>query len=375
MNEKEVSEIRRRFRPDQNSISALHGCLVNENREIVSEFEQSLLTSPQEETENILTVLRRTLSGGLGKNLIDIEFETQQVVHSEEHGLLMALRQSGLKDAEAVHTFYQKAVQSLKIEGNYLILLIHDRYDVPFRAGDGQRIEDSDAVYSYILCSICPVKLSKPALSYYMTEQQFHNCPIDWLVAAPELGFLFPAFDDRSANLYSALYYSRNTADTHAEFVDAIFRRPLPLPAQTQKEAFQGLLERVLEEDCRYDVVESLHGRLCDMIEEHRENREEEPLLVNDRAVKGLLSACGVADSRLEHFEEEYREAFGPQAALPPANITDRKKLEVKTPEVTIQIRSDRRDLIETRVIDGAKYILVRTEEDVTVNGVRVHID
>ena len=376
MNEKEVSEIRRRFRPDKNNISSLHGCLVNENREIVSEFEQSLLTSPQEETENILTVLRRTLSGGLGKNLIDIEFETQQVAGSEEHGLLMALRNSALKDPEAVHAFYEKVIPTLKLEGNYLILLVHDTYDVPFHTGDGQRLEDaSSEVYSYVLCSICPVKMSKPALSYYMTEQQFHNCKIDWLVAAPELGFLFPAFDDRSTNIYDALYYSKNTATGHPEFVDAVFRRPLPMPAQLQKETFQGLLENVLEENCSYDVIEGVHDRLCGLIAEHKESREEEPLVVTGRMVKGVLSACGVPSGSLENFEERYSAAFGPQESLPPANIVDPRKLEVQTPDVTIQIHSDRRDLVQTRILDGARYIMIRADEGVTVNGIHVRID
>lgn len=376
MNEKEVAEIRRRFRPDKNSISALRGCCVNENGEIVAEFEQSLLSSPQEEVENILATLKRTLSGGLGKNLIDLEFETQQVVDSEEHRLLMALRDSGLKDEDAVHAFYEKAAASLKIGENYLILLVHDTYDVPFRGRDGEHFsEASTEVYSYILCSICPVRMSKPSLSYYMTEQKFHNRRIDWLVSKPELGFLFPAFDDRSTNIYSALYYSRSTAESHTGFVDAVLHCPLPLPAKVQKETFGSILEESLGEECSYDVVESVHGQIRAMIEEHKENKEVEPLLLSRQTVKRLLSASGVADEKLDTFTAKYDEAFGKDAVLSPKNIIDDKKFEVSTPDVTIQVHSDRRDLVETRVIDGAKCIVIRAEGGVTVNGTAVHID
>lgn len=376
MNEKEVAEIRRRFRPDKNAISALRGCCVNENGEIVSEFEQSLLSSQQEEVENILATLKRTLSGGLGKNLIDLEFETQQVVDSEEHKLLMALRDSALKDEEALHAFYQKAASSLKLGENYLILLIHDTYDIPYRAGDGQRFDDASTdVYSYILCSICPVKMSKPSLSYYMTEQKFHNRKIDWLVSRPEVGFLFPAFDDRSTNIYNALYYSRNTAESHAEFVDAVFHCPLPMPAKVQKETFQSVLEESLGEACSYDVVESVHGQIKTMIEEHKESKDEEPLLISRQAVKRVLSASGVSAEKLNTFTEKYDAAFGTDAVLSPKNIIDDKKFEVSTPDVTIQVHSDRQDLVETRVIDGAKYIVIRAEGGVTVNGVAVHIE
>ena len=214
MNEREVSELRRRFRPDKSSISHVLGCYVNEQGEIVARFDQSLGLMSQEETEKFLTLLKRTLSGGLGKNLLDIPFTTRQVAEGEEHRQLMTLRDSALKDEEAVEAFFQKVIRSVQIEGNYLILLAHDRYDVPYRASDGARQNDaSDQVYSYILCSVCPVKPTKPALGYYVAENEFRTRTADWLVAPPELGFLFPAFDDRSANLYNALYYTRNTAE------------------------------------------------------------------------------------------------------------------------------------------------------------------
>ena len=171
MNEKEIAEIRRRFRPDKNNITHVRGCYVNEKREIVSEFDPSLALMSQEESEKFLAILKRTLSGTPGKHLIDLSFTTQQVVDSDEHRLLMALRGSGLKDEAAVGEFFRRVIQGLALEGNYLILLAHDAYDVPYRSRDGETQADaSSEVYSYILCSICPVKLTKPALSYHVHQ-------------------------------------------------------------------------------------------------------------------------------------------------------------------------------------------------------------
>lgn len=193
MNEKEVGELRRRLRPEKNSITHIRGCYVNEMGESVAQFDQSLALMTQEETETLLALLRRTLSGTLGKNLLDLSFETRQVVEGEEHRRLMRLRDTALKDEEAVEEFFQLVRQSLTLEGNYLILLVYDRYDVPYRAKDGERQEDAAAeVYSYLLCSICPVKQTKPALSYHVRENEFHNRRADWLVSPPELGFLVP---------------------------------------------------------------------------------------------------------------------------------------------------------------------------------------
>lgn len=215
MNEKEISEIRRRFRPDKSNITHVRGCYVNERQEIVAAFDQSLALLPQEESENLLAVLRRTLSGTLGKNLIDMPFSTAQVVDSDEHRLLMALRDSALNDEAAVSALFEKIIAAYRPEGTYLILLAHDTYDVPFRSRDGERQDDaSSETYSYVLCSICPVKETKPVLGYSVPENAFHNRGIDWLVGAPALGFLFPAFNDRSADIYSALYYARDDADS-----------------------------------------------------------------------------------------------------------------------------------------------------------------
>ena len=375
MNEKEIAEIRRRFKPDKSNITHVRGCYVNEKREIISEFDQSLTLSRQEDAEKLLNVLRKTLSGTAGKNLLDIEFDTRQVVEGEEHRLLMALRDSHLGDQEAVHALFQRVIASLDLEGNYLILLAHDTYDVPYRSKDGARQEDaSDQVFSYILCSVCPVKLTKDALSYYIQENQFHSVEADWVVAPPEVGFLFPAFDDRSTNLYNALYYTRDISQSHPDLVDALFKSPVPMPAAVQKETFQSILGDTLEEECRYGVVQAVHDELCGMIAAHKESREEEPLVISKVTVKRVLHECGVSPEHMERFEEQYDRQFGPEADLPPRNIVDEKQLEVKTPDVTIKVSPERSDLVETRVIDGRRYILIRAEEGVEVNGVQIHI-
>lgn len=375
MNEKEVAEIRRRFRQDKSNITHIRGCYVNERREIVSEFDQLLALMSQEESEKFLAILKRTLSGTLGKNLIDISFSTQQVVQGEEHKLLMALRNSSLKDENAVQTFFQRVIQTLAMEGNYLILLSHDTYDVPFRSKDGEKQDDaSSEVYSYILCSICPVKLVQPALSYYLQENEFRNRKADWLVSAPELGFIFPAFDDRSTNLYHSLYYSRDIKENHEEFVETIFKGNLPMPAAVQKETFQSMLGDALADDCSYEVVQGVHEQLCEMIEEHKINREADPLVVSKGTVKDVLKSCGVSEVSMSAFDKQYDAEFGTDVELSPRNIIDTKKIEIRTPDVTIGVNPERSDLIETRRINGVKYILIRADEGVEVNGVNIHI-
>ena len=375
MNEKEIAEIRRRFRPDKSNITHVRGCYVNDKREIVSEFDQSLAMMPQEEGEKLLALLKRSLSGTLGKNLLDITFATRQVVDSEEHRRLMLLRDSALNDQEGVEAFYRCVIDNLMLEGHYLILLAYDRYDVPYRSRDGERLVDaSTEVFSYVLCAVCPVKMPKPALCYDIPENAFHSMKIDWLVAPPELGFLFPAFDDRSANLYNALYYTKSLEESHKEFVDAVFHTEIPEPAEVQKETFHVVMQEALEKECSLEVVQTIHEELCSMVEEHKASKEPEPLVISKRVVQGVLESCGVSGERLEAFSEQYDARFGADSSLSPRNVVNQKQFEVKTPDVTIRVNPERKDLVETRNIDGTNYILIRAEGGVEVNGIDIHI-
>ena len=376
MNEKEVAELRRRFKADRSAITHVRGCYVNVNKEIVSQFDQPMSQLSQDEAERLLALLRKTLSGSLGKNLTDITFATRQVVEGEEHKRLMALRDSKLQDEQAVQSLFAQIIQSLDLEGeNYLILLAHDAYDVPYKAKDGAQMEDaSEEVFSYILCSVCPVKQTKPALSFYVQDNAFHSLSLDWVVAQPEVGFLFPAFDERSTNLYNALYYCRSTEENHQAFVDGVFRTPAPMAPAAQKETFNSVLGDTLEEECCLEVVQAVQDKFTLLAEEHKENHVAEPLTISKNTVKEVLSTCGVPSDKVVAFGEEFDRQFGDDATVSPRNLMDSKQLELRTPDVTIKVSADRGDLVETRVINGAKYILIRADEGVEVNGVPVHI-
>ena len=197
MNKKEISELRRRFSPDKNAIGHIYGCYVNTKKEIIAYLDESLTTMPPEEAEKYLGFLKKALSGTQGKNLIDIVFSTQQVVDSPEHKLLMSLRETELKDPAERQAFYDKVIESLDMDGsNYLVLLAHDAYDVPFKAKDGLTFDQvSDTMFHYVVCCVCPVKEGKAALGFYAAQNEFHSYGTNQVVGQPELGFLFPAED------------------------------------------------------------------------------------------------------------------------------------------------------------------------------------
>ena len=372
MNIKEVAEIRRHIRRDRSNMTAIYGCYVNGSKEIVSEFRSSTGMMSENEGDKYFGLLRKCLTGTIGKHLIDINFKTSQVMDSPEHKLLMELRSTGLGDEQLRMAFYRKVMESVSMDDGYLILIGCDTYDVPFKKDSSG--QDSEESYKFLLCAVCPVKLTKATLHYVPEEKLFHDGGITNAVASPELGFLFPAFDNRGTNIYNALYYTHSVKQSQEAFVDAIFHAPIPKPAYEQKKSFEAILSNALAEECSMDVVQTVHEQLAQRIELHKESKVAEPLLIGKDDVKDVLTGCGISEAHLAKFSVDYDEAFGFEAPVHPKNIIDEKKFEIKTPDVSIKVAPDRTDLIETRIIGGVKYILINAEEDVEVNGVSIHI-
>lgn len=375
MNIKEIGEIRRRVRRDRSNMTAIYGCYVNGQKEIVSEFKQSTGIMSENEAERYFGLIKKVLSGSVGKNLIDITFKTAQVAGSPEHKLLMDLRSTGLKDENLRLELYQKIIQNVNMDDGFLILLGCDSYDVPFKSNDGDTLSDaSNETYTYLLCAVCPVKLSKPNLRYDPEDKTFHDGGVAQIPSAPEAGFLFPAFDSRATNIYNALFYTRSTKESHENLISQLFNTVVPKPAAEQKKSFEALLGTSLQDECSLEVVQTVHEQLCQSIDLHKQSRVADPLLITKEDVRQSLASCGVSEQNLAKFSVAYDEAFGFEAQLHPKNIINNNRFEIATPDVSIKVTPDRSDLIETRIIGGTKYILICADENVEVNGVPIHI-
>lgn len=371
MIKQEISEIKKLLTQKNCSITRICGCYVDGEKNKKTEFHQAFLALPEEEMFKYFEILRKTLSGTLGKNLLTLEFPLASETQGGTQEFLLRLRDSRLKDDTLLEEFYDKIISAYEYVGNYLILVVHDAYDVPGKASDGMEMEDaSDEVYEYILACICPVELSKPGLSYNAAENIFQNRIRDWVVSLPETGFLFPAFNDRASDIHSTLYYSKDAEDLKEGFAEQLLGCPLPLTAGSQKETFQVLIEETLGETCDIEMVKSIHDTLTGMVEEHKE--EPAPLILDKNEVKTVLASSGVANDRLEEFDRRYDETAGEQTSLLVNNVVNARTFEVKTPDVVVRVSPDRTDLIETRNINGRECLVIALDGNVVVNGINV---
>lgn len=371
MNKKEILEIRKQFTPANCAITRICGCYVDHEKTKKMESKEAFLSLPEEEAFKYFDIFKKTLSGTVGKNMLNLEFPLDAEMPGGTQEFLLKLRDSKLEDDMLLEEFYDKVIATYDYAENYYIVLIHAMYDIPGKSSDGLEMFDaSDEVYEYLLMSICPVSLSKAGLSYNAEDNRIQDRIRDWIVDMPVKGFLFPAFNNRSTDLHSVLYYTKKSEDLQPEMIDQLLGAQMPMSADTQKETFQMIIEDTLGEDGDYETVRNIHETLNDLIEEHKE--EPEPLSLDKTEMKKIFEQSGVDAEKMENFDRNFEENAGEKASLLATNIAETRKFNIETPDVVIKVNPDRADLVETRIIDGRQCLVIPVDDHIEVNGISV---
>ena len=375
MTRKELNEIKSQYTLEDCGILRLCGCYVDGERNKITQFNENFLNLPEEEKHKYFDIFKKTLSGTPGKNLVDMKFNVDAYADEGARTFLMNLRDSGLKDDRLLNEFYDRIINNYSYVGNYLILLINQVYDIPAVTTDNIEMDDaSDEVYSYILCSICHVNLSKPGLGYDEEDNNFHDKKQNHMVDVPDVGFLFPAFNKRSADEDMTLFYTKDVSEFEDGLIDCLLDCAVPLPAKQQKETFTSLVNEALGEEADLEIVKNIHENLEQIIEEKKQESPA-PVMIDKTEMNDLLEKSGVKEEKLENVEEHFEMAAGEHGKLVASNVSSGKKFEVKTPDVVIKINSDKTDIVSTQVIDGRQCLVIQIDERLEVNGISVNPD
>ena len=373
MNKKEISEIKKQLTVQKNTFTRIAGCYVSAEKEKITTFSQMFQRLEEEEMFKYFEIFRKTLSGTLGKNLINMDFPMESEEEDGTQAFLYRLAKSELEDEELLDAFYNKVIESYTTGENYLILLLYNNYDVPGKTTDEiEMLDASSSVFSYFQCAICPVDLSKPALSYAPAEQVFKNRERDWVVAMPEVGFMFPAFNDRAADIHHTLYYSKDSEDLHFDLTDKLLGCQAPLSAGLQKEAFQTVVEETLGRDCSFETVRNLHDSLQEIQQQAKDADSPDPVSLDKVTMRNLLEKSGASPEDMHTFDQSFEENAGEKGTLMLSNVCSSRKFEVHTPDVTVTVSPDRTDLVRTQIIDGRECLVIPSSDDVQVNGITV---
>lgn len=428
MNKKEVLELKRRFKKEAATFTRVCGCYVDGNHNKVCKFGNTFLNLEEDEFYKYLEIANKALSGTIGNNLLELKFPIEEEEVGGRQHILMALRASKLEDENLLDTFYDLVIDTYDHAGNYLIVLFHDAYDVMTRTKDNNNLDESEEVYEYLICAICPVDLSKPGLGFLEDEHRIGPRVRDWVVGAVDTAFLFPAFNDRSTDIHSTLFYTKNTKEPHSEFMANGLGCGIERTATEQKMAFHSIVRNVLgaEDEHTDDVLLDLQQNLSDMIDEYAETHDddEDVFLLDKEVVTKLLADSEISEEKAAKIEKSVDEAFGEK---PPEaeNVIDSKALvqnelrvekmaledqvgtltvqlnekdealaertsqliekqeeidnyiaETKTYDVVLRVKPEKASQIKSQVINGQKCLVIPMGEDehATINGVNTTV-
>lgn len=414
MQRKDILELKKRFKKGQCTFTNLCGCYVNDEKKVVSNFSEFFLNLEEDELFKYLEIAKKVLSGTMGNNLLELNFPLDEDFSNERQRSLMQLQRSGLKDHAMLDAFYDLVIENYEYEGNYLILLFHDAYDVMVKTKDNQKLDESEEVYEYILCAICPVALSEPGLTYVEQEDKIKSRIRDWVVAPPINGFVFPAFIDRSADINAVIYYTKKPKDPHPELMENILGCDPKQTATLKKETFEAVIKESLnvEEEQADLIFMDVQDNLNNMIVEYNalyDDIEHDPITLSNNHIQELLLESGIPEEVSEKIEHTYSESFAGELPLA-EHLIDKKvlkasaqvqkernlikqigalesKLEEVTqnnlinnddleddetsPDIILKVKPDKVSEITTQMIDGQKCIVipVNTGEQARVNG------
>lgn len=366
MNKKEITEIKRQFSPERCSISRICGCYVDGEKNIKTDFREAFLSLPEEEIFKYFEIFRKCLSGKIGKNLFNVDFPKEAEQDGGMQNFLQELRSSNLKDDDLMMEFYQKIIDNYDYVGNYLILMIYGVYDVPGKGADDIEMEDaSDEVYRYIMCCICPVELSKAGLSFDEQAGEFQNRIRDWVVGMPDTAFLFPAFNDRSADVHSALMYAKK--DIPEEFVKEILGTAVPQSSDYQKTGFSELIESTLGTGSTSAVIKGIHESLMELVAENMDNPEVK--MLNKEEIFDVFQNNSESVNR-DEFDTIYEHLFGDED-LVLSNLVGNGILNIDLPGISVKAGDGYTGDVEVKMIDGRKCLVIGISGEIEVNGTK----
>ena len=373
MNRKEIREIKSQFSLENCGILRLCGCYIDGEKNKVAQFNENFLNLPEEEQHKYFDIFKKTLSGTSGKNLINMKFNIDSYAEDGARELLIKLRDSGLKDESLLNRFYENVINHYSYVGNYLILLINQVYDVPGKASDGTTLDDaSDEVYNYILCSICNINLSEPGLGYDESDNNFHDNKQSHLVGKPEIGFLFPSFNNRSADDDMTLLYTKNTKKFDEELINSILDCSIPLSAEEQNNKIIQLIDKVTSDSADLNTVKNIQGSLQQLIEDKKDSGSL--VILNKTDIRDILKQSGIEDIALQNFEEYFMMDLKDNQlpVIAADNISISKELKVEMPDVVIKVNPKKSSIITTKNIDGKRCIVIEMGDNVQVNGISI---
>lgn len=381
MNKKDIMELRRRLKREECTIARVAGCYVDINGHKVVKLNQNFLNLPDEEFYKYLEIAKKTMAGTVGNNILEVDF-LPEAEGNEKQRFLLGLRESEIKNEELLDRLYDIVIESYESLSNYLILVYHDCYDIMKRTTDNQKLDESEEVYDYLLVSICPVELSKAALGYRKEDNRIGARVRDFVVGAPVVGFLFPAFSDGMADVTKIDYFLKDAKDSKHNFIEKVLGCGPKRTSTEKQKAFAKVISKAFPEDADraedviMDIQESLKRRVAESDDFAEELTSFPSIVLDSSAFDEIIEENHIEEEPARVIKAVYKEEF--EDELPTMDVLIDEKAIAKTvkkkealSDVVLRVAPGKAGKIKAETIGDQKYLMIPIEDDeqVLVNG------
>lgn len=321
VDKKGILELRKRFKKESCTVTTLAGCYVDGSKKKVTTFQKNLLNLDDAEFFKYLKILKKSVSGQVRKNLLGLEFDKGATEDGGMQQFLLGLTESQLKNDDMLDILYDKIIYEYDYPGNFIILLFYDTYDVIKRSKDNSALDESEEVYSYFICSICPVSLSKPGLGYNAPREEFEPVEQDWMINDPDIAFLYPSFSDRSADVNTLTYYVKKPLETHPEIAEVLGCN-MQKTSVEERECLKAIIKQHVTSmvENADEVVLKVQQNIMD-----KDNMKDDEGIFDDSVVIEVLEEHNIPESELNRLKADLSEQLSKE--IPLSDLYDEKEI------------------------------------------------
>lgn len=193
----------RRMTVKRSSITRIAGAYIDPDGFVDGTFNVRFLKlSGSDRTKN-LEIAKTIPFAATNRNLKRFMIPDESRGRESVWQILSGARAAGLENDSLLDVFYEIMAEKYRSDREYGIFLFHDRYDIPVKAADHERLGESENIFEYLICAVCPVSG-------------------DYEPGEPECGFLFPAYSDGGALMNCIDIYQADERHPHSELEEII---------------------------------------------------------------------------------------------------------------------------------------------------------
>ena len=376
MNKKEINEIKKNFSEECGffTVGQVVQAFVDAEKNIKYKTNDLFAALPQDESELIMAILKKTLSGAYGRSLKEYAFPKDAYLEGGMQPFMYELMKSRLTDGEKVDAFLNAIVEKVQYVSTYAIFSASCTYSVLNKTKNDELTDDAESEYDYnfIITAICPVELRYDGLIFSDESNSIvKKNTADRIIEMPSDGFLFPIFSDRQPDINGVLVYSKNANKPNTSVVDDLLGCEFVMSYKNEKETFRSILNHVVGDELDYDLITTVNDKIGELVD--RTAHETEPATIGKHELSTILWESGVSQEKLEHLPKVFENAMG-EKPLTAVNLIERKTV-LSTSSITVNIGRDAQDKVRCENIDGRRCLVIDLDDpEVSVNGMPTNV-